>query len=60
MRAAATTREVELLRSNVTTVKSQLQQLQELLATREQEHRYVLKNINTVELIKIFETLGTR
>ena len=38
-RAAAATREVEILRNNMKSLKGQLQQLQELLATREQEHR---------------------
>ncbi len=39
MRAAAATREAELQKHAVDTLKGQLAQLQELLANREQEHR---------------------
>ncbi|XP_041375167.1 leucine-rich repeat and coiled-coil domain-containing protein 1-like isoform X2 [Gigantopelta aegis] len=39
MKYAAMTREAEMLRHSVTSLKGQLQQLQELLAAREQQHR---------------------
>ena len=40
MRATAAQRELEIVRGQLQTAKRQLQQLQELLAAREQEHRY--------------------
>lgn len=39
LQAAAKEREVELLQHSSSQLKGQLQQLQELLATREQEHK---------------------
>lgn len=41
-RASAGKREVEILASQVKSLKSQVQSLQELLANREQDHRYVI------------------
>ena len=40
LRASAGQRELEIVRGQVKSLKTQLQQMQELLATREQEHRY--------------------
>lgn len=40
MRASALAREVEMLQSTVQSQKGQLHQLQEILANREQEHRW--------------------
>ena len=40
MRASAGQRELEIVRGQVKNLKGQLHQLQELLATREQEHRF--------------------
>jgi hypothetical protein len=39
MRAAALARELDLLKVNNKQLKGQIQQLQELLATREQQHK---------------------
>ena len=39
LRASAAQRELEIVRGQVKAAKAQLQQMQELLATREQEHR---------------------
>ncbi|KAK2149744.1 hypothetical protein LSH36_438g01005 [Paralvinella palmiformis] len=44
MKAAASSREVEILQNNVRSLKGQIQQLQELLAAREQEHRKELED----------------
>ena len=41
LRASAGQRELEIVRGQVKSLKTQLQQMQELLATREQEHRYI-------------------
>jgi predicted nucleic acid-binding Zn-ribbon protein len=41
MRAAALGRELDILKTNSKQLKNQVQQLQELLATREQQHKYV-------------------
>ena len=39
MKAAALARELDLLKTNNKQLKGQVQQLQELLATREQQHK---------------------
>ena len=44
MKAAALQREAEMLRSMVDKQKSQIHQLQDLLANREQQHRLVFVN----------------
>ena len=41
MRVGALTKECELSKHSVKQLKGQVQQLQELLANREQEHRYL-------------------
>ncbi|XP_013401506.2 leucine-rich repeat and coiled-coil domain-containing protein 1 [Lingula anatina] len=52
-RAAAASREVDLLKNSVKTLKSQVHSLQELVANREQEHRKVLEgkfDLNSKEM----------
>ena len=48
MRVGALTKECELSKHSVKQLKGQVQQLQELLANREQEHRY-LSSLHTYE-----------
>lgn len=45
MKAAALARELDILKANNKQLKGQVQQLQELLATREQQHKYVKPNV---------------
>ncbi|XP_064641246.1 leucine-rich repeat and coiled-coil domain-containing protein 1-like [Lineus longissimus] len=57
MRCAAISRELELVKNQLKTTKSQLQQLQELLATREHEHRKELSSRYTLESNELQELL---
>ena len=47
MRVGALTKECELSKHSVKQLKGQVQQLQELLANREQEHRYSVCRVCT-------------
>ena len=41
MRTSAAQRELDIVRAQGKALKGQLQQMQELLASREQEHKYI-------------------
>ena len=47
MKVGALTKETELLKHSIKQLKGQVHQLQELLANREQEHRYELFCLQT-------------
>lgn len=53
MRAAALARELDIVKTNNKQLTSQVQQLQELLATREQQHKFV-------KVIPLNQTIGKK
>ena len=50
MKSAALSREADMLRNTVENQKVQIQSLQSLLATREQEHRYVYDSFSKIKV----------
>ncbi|XP_071958778.1 leucine-rich repeat and coiled-coil domain-containing protein 1-like isoform X2 [Antedon mediterranea] len=58
MRAAATARELELVRNQAKQLEGKVQQLQELLAIREQEHRESLKNCHSIDSTEVKDAVS--